>query len=1807
MAFMELINDRYRVLKSVSQNQFVSSYIVQDLLKDNRKVHLNIMYQRTMPQGLIDFYTNEFFVVKNIKSSTITKLYSFGVVKSFDGKALKNNQYYFTREYIDKEVNFQEGLIGASEDDIIDIFIQICQGINYLHMKGYIYKEINIDNIYAYKEKGKFKIKLKDFATIEMEKTMKWFGKKENLYFKAPEILNGKVPDNYSDIYSLGVILLFLCKSIYNTDISLKQIVKEYKENTFLKDKNSFYTKIEKIIKKMTNANPAERYKYPYEIIKEINSVFGKEYKTHFINEMEDIVFNTRLIGREREIQAIVNVYNKMENTGAPQGFYCFYGDHGTGKTRLLKELMHIFTLKNAEVYGIFREKNASKNENILGEILRQMLPKADSEIIEHYEECIGAIIPEIGINSKNIIRLNDKRERLYFFNRITSFIDDCIKSKPTVFIIDNIQDADELSIEFLTYLNSNLNNNPIIFVASCCQREKIKKDILNKLIDKCKKDNNFHEYYIGSLTIEQTTEMIKNMLSMPKSPINLATRIYTETYGNPLFIEEVIKNLYANKIIFITDENSRWQMNIDDYDKLSIPSTIYQAITSQLNSLGEESTNILQVISIFNLPVSAMTVGEICNIDMASVEEKLEGMVKIGIVDKKVEDWGYAYDVHNKSMKAYIYNSLSIEDRKEIHRLAAQSLEKLYEIEGRENKVELIYHLEMAEEKNKVIEYCLETAEKMESIQVRSEALKNLEKALSMFDEDSIEGKKLEILMKMGKILREDGQSNEALAIYEKMVKVIPTQSNERVLVDIYNRISEIHELKNELDKSMEFCQKALDLVKKIDYTKGYLEGITNLASIYYSKQDDEKVMNICLEGLRLSHDKYIEIEGKFYNYLGIIYLDSSRVSEALECFKKCVELFEKSSYIKGLPSALNNIGVIYGDYLQDSKKSTEYFLRMKEMCEKYNFINNLTTAESNLAESYLDNEDYLLALEYFKNSLELSIKTNNQASIFINYINLCRTHIEAFQYKEAYDCYLKAKEEFEKYPVQRRYIIAEFYRIEAMLFHTFGYHESAYESVGKTMEVYQNEDFRAAWDSKILSKYISLTKAQNRDEIVKILNDIEELSNRYSSVKERIGILYKLALCSKGMNFDDISTRIVNSIKKIDDKEISLKARARKIYFMAMEAEGKRKIKLLETALDIARKEKMKNLEWDIYNAIGDYYFSKKQYYDSTKYYFEACEVIKNLALQIPEEYRLKYMNFHNKLNSFKKLLAIKNFYNDKNIENYEKNNFEKIENLNDLEDLFRYKGFWEVLSSKNFIKSAEKSYDNLLPSGINSIQDMMKNVYMDPLKNLDVAIKILAKSTLASRGFIISLDDGGYNVVASLYNSTELPNVKFLFEKVDSLMEPVLITESNEKSSNEDVELMPSGVKALICIPIIKTDYRDGILSENDKGYTSKRKIEGYIYLDSDRILNNFNEKNFRKCCDVTGLIRMAFENYKLKTIASIDKLTGAYTRKYLVDTLEEEFEKTNISNTSFSIIMFDLDKFKSINDRFGHQKGDYVLKEICRIVFKNISEKYSLCRYGGEEFIVILPETGIDEAGIIAEDLRKKVDDAKILGIEHPVTISLGVASYPEHARIEQELIEKVDQALYIAKESGRNRSQIWNTEISSKAKRKDRLAGIVSGNTMQDYRNVLAMIELVELVKDNSNIEDKIYKLLGRTIEITEAQYGMLFLLENNEVVKKYSRKKFQEGWTDTKRFNKELLLKVIKERQGLYRVDWDDITEINTITGSPDWQSVILVPIIKSGEVKGVLYLTISTKVKEFDFNHFNFVNTLGDITAAIL
>lgn len=168
-------------------------------------------------------------------------------------------------------------------------------------------------------------------------------------------------------------------------------------------------------------------------------------------------------------------------------------------------------------------------------------------------------------------------------------------------------------------------------------------------------------------------------------------------------------------------------------------------------------------------------------------------------------------------------------------------------------------------------------------------------------------------------------------------------------------------------------------------------------------------------------------------------------------------------------------------------------------------------------------------------------------------------------------------------------------------------------------------------------------------------------------------------------------------------------------------------------------------------------------------------------------------------------------------------------------------------------------------------------------------------------------------------------------------------------------------------------------------------------------------------------------LALRHRALEVAANTDRLTQLYNRQYLDSIIEKEFARATRYQTAFSLILIDCDHFKTVNDTHGHQVGDLVLGELAQLLRESVRASDIVGRWGGEEFLLVLPDTGIASAARLSEKLRCAIDSHEFSVVLHK-TASFGVTLLRPNETI-KEFISRVDQALYRAKQNGRNRVEV----------------------------------------------------------------------------------------------------------------------------------------------------------------------------------
>ncbi len=175
------------------------------------------------------------------------------------------------------------------------------------------------------------------------------------------------------------------------------------------------------------------------------------------------------------------------------------------------------------------------------------------------------------------------------------------------------------------------------------------------------------------------------------------------------------------------------------------------------------------------------------------------------------------------------------------------------------------------------------------------------------------------------------------------------------------------------------------------------------------------------------------------------------------------------------------------------------------------------------------------------------------------------------------------------------------------------------------------------------------------------------------------------------------------------------------------------------------------------------------------------------------------------------------------------------------------------------------------------------------------------------------------------------------------------------------------------------------------------------------------------------EVLAIVRDFTDQRQAEKMAETDPLTNIYNRRKFSRLLDQEIQRVERYDRFLSIVMLDIDHFKRVNDTYGHDTGDYVLRRITELIRENIRITDILARYGGEEFVIILPETDVKGASRQIERMRKKIEKTSFDGVGN-LTISAGITSYIGGDGC-KSMITRADEALYLAKEEGRNRIRV----------------------------------------------------------------------------------------------------------------------------------------------------------------------------------
>ena len=1024
--------------------------------------------------------------------------------------------------------------------------------------------------------------------------------------------------------------------------------------------------------------------------------------------------------------------------------------------------------------------------------------------------------------------------------------------------------------------------------------------------------------------------------------PSKLTPVVYKKSHGNPFFIMEIMQGLYEKQLIYIRDNTGVWYIRVGEdlrYDNLDIPESIEQVFLYRLGNLDDNEKSILDLMSLFSNPINLKEYGKVFKINLEELENYLNQLVEKGILSKMYSDYGILYDFLNKILKDLIYNRLSIDFRVQHHKIIADYLERELKELKEEYLDELLHHLYQSDCKERLNKYAIINGRNKLKIKDDKTAISQLEKSLFYMkynSDDDLCEITIEIARRYYKI-ENIKKLEEYLGKAEDLnVKDIDKIINIYLMRADYKRFTlESNTVKEQVDKVSVLIDRATDFETKLKY-----KFFSSFGKIM--DKDYDASIKMLSEVIEEAGDKYIQIKGEAYRYLGRAYSrkyklegDRSLLDRAVQSLHESIQLFEITEDTKGLSYSLFLLGNIVYTYYRDFDSAFEYHYRAYELGKKYNYLSNEIMGLNNLGNNMLERYDFRMYRKYSMEALDRSLEMNFKTRIPLMYYHLT--------YASYYLSDYRSLETFYKLSLQNPFYREDGYKntifLNVLRLSAYGDYQGAYNSILKLIEI-SSAGYPELENYKILRKYFIELKLGLIDENTDYFDDILQGTLSFTDTQYKILNIYKtvVELYKRGRIRN--SHKLFNAMADTFDESFPHEIKARYYYTKAVISHGEEKVGLLDLAEKSAKANSIKLLLIKIAIERGHGHFNKNNYI-ALSYYMDALDKINSLVSTIPQEYILSFINNFDYENIFRNMSEIKMrlFKNDDKIEV----DFIKEKSLNKLKYLLVSNSI-NIIQNESFKKEIKNIYSQYYNDNIYAEGTIAKELKSDFKDNLGLVLKYFANIVLANNGAIVIEEDGEYMPIATLQEEFVVSKYISILDRAKDAKKPIGIL--NSMDIEADFPL------TYISIPIL-----DDI---------SSTKILAYIYLETDSIVNYLNEKSIGKIQEMKGLLSIFLENYKLKKLSTLDKLTGTLTRRALEDKINESILLSNKMNEDFSIIMLDLDRFKSINDRFGHLTGDIVLKEVSRIVLDTLGDKYFLGRYGGEEFIIILPRVDKKES-------------------------------------------------------------------------------------------------------------------------------------------------------------------------------------------------------------------------------------------------
>lgn len=1651
--------------------------------KDKKKVVLKTSAKELPLAVEVSRLKKEFNNLKTLNINGVPKVYDF---------IYKNSTYIIVREYFDKKplsTYINKNIL--TQQDILKIAIGITKILKEVHENGYIYQDLNPNNILISQDFDN--ITLIDFdSAIHMPRHknsgVEYQNIETTLAYMSPE-QTGRMNRHFdyrTDFYSFGITLYELISGknpFYDKDLNklIHNHIASNPKPVHKIDKN-ISKNFSNIIKKLISKDANERYQSAYGLYCDLQELYKDSNLDSELslgeNDLKDrFIIPEKLYGREKEAQELVDIFEKV-NHGSSE-LVLITGESGIGKTSFVKELSKNVSLKNGYMVS---GKYEQYNRNIpysgiitaITALLKQILfePKENIknwknkilQTLDSQAQYIIDIIPELEliIGKQPAITKTEQLEAKVVFNRLfQNFISVFGSPKhPLVLFLDDLQWIDDSSLKLLETIALAPNLKSVMIIGAYRNNEVNETHPLNLHIKELsKQDAKISEIFLSYLDVETITLMLKDIFHTDKKSLNkLVKLLHKNTHGNPLFVKAILQNLYQNEYVYYDYKNKTWKWDISLIQKIPYSDNVIDIMQKNISNFPKETLEIFALASCMGNTFTFDILHKLSNTTKASLAKDLKYLLNEGlIISEQVESQmcelkeddnteNIIFTFTHDRIQQVGYLNVKEKDRELIHlKIADLLMQTLSQKRIKESLFDIVEHYNQAsklipkEQKNNIIDLNIQATRKAKDSTAFLDSAYFAQCAVNLLDKDSW-SKDYEL----------------SAQAYLELVQTLYLTSEYKKADELYKYISS------------------------------------------HIKQDNHKLSLYNIQAKQYHHqgkfDKAVEIEYKALELLGL-----SLPKEE----KKLLELFEKEQ-----------------NKINESLKDTPIdMLYNKENTQDSQLIQTLEILFDTFVDAYLmGNGALITAVSAIMARISIENDNNKMSSIaYINYGSTLCTIGDDYESGHAFGT-LAIR-------ISQKYKVAA---LQNYTYHVFALSINHWMEPLSSSHRYWSEASKLSLASG--SPYAGYVFLQLSHVLFASGNPLHEVQEQIDKSMafltqmklEPIALLLKLIVAQPVKNLLG-ETKSTNTLddENFSSEEFLNNFKDAAFFVGSYRYSQLRYTLMFEEYLSIGEAtEYMELIEasqqgqiilpdslfYYLLHICNAYYSleNDKEKEDCLNKIDAGLEKLEKWAALCKENFLHKYLLIKAQKAFIQNDLDLALDLAEKAIESAKENNFiqdtalcyEKTANFylnmqkNSTASLYLEKAFhaYNKWGAKAKLEQLVKKYPDLL----DNLQEMshrttmhkidINSTYADTTMlsaNIDILSVIKATQAIskqiilediakaltsiavenvgASKGVLILKEKKSFYLKCKVYKDN-LNNLEsqWLKENIDAnnnkdfpseIINYVLNTKENlilndlSKSEQFFHKNINYQTKSICCLPIFYKDDLKGLLYlENSETlnafktnvldtltiFTTQAAISfenSQIYNELDNLNKNLEKIVQQRTQELNEKNSMLNQkNIELEYLSKTDLLTDIYNRRYLNEHIDKEMQRCRRYDSVLSVILIDIDKFKSVNDTYGHIIGDEVLILVSKILKDNLRISDIVGRWGGEEFLIISP-IKLSDAILLANKLRQTIQNTNYKDIN--ITISAGVAQYSTNESL-SDLISRADKGLYIAKETGRNK-------------------------------------------------------------------------------------------------------------------------------------------------------------------------------------